>query len=680
MDLPARIITAIDRLITIWPAHFDTICPTPYTLCLKPYAFNTTVRMRFIYTLFILSITTVATAQQYNPEKVNAKAALLHSQALQKATDGDLTGGISMEQQATRIDKNFMDAFLSLAGMYAEVNKFDSAVITYQKARAIDSLYFRDFNLPYSIDLAALGLFEQALAAVNEFKTSPNLGESSLKAAAYRAHCYQFAIDYKKNNPDTSYIFHPVNLGDSINTEVSEYYPALTIDSKQLIFTRRVRHVNEDFYETRNNNGSWSRATSLTGNINTNMNEGAQSISQDGQWLIFTGCNFPEGYGSCDLYISYLTPDGWSTAENMGNRINTDQWESAPSLSPDKRDLYFTSRRLGGYGGSDIYVSHLLGNGQWSEPENLGPEINTIGDESCPFIHADNQSLYFTSSGLPGYGDFDLFLARKGPGGKWTSPKNLGYPINTVGNEGSLVITADGTVAYYASDRADSRGGLDLYTFGLRKDIQPVKTLWVKGKVFDKNTRKGLPSAVALTDLQTKEVVSKVQTDETGNYLITLPVGKDYAFNVNRRGYLFFSENFPLSQKAPDATYNIDIPLQPLEANASMILKNIFFDVNRFELKPSSQVELDNVVALLKENPTVKIQISGHTDNVGKPADNMLLSNNRAKAVVIYLISKGIDAKRLSFQGFGDKLPLAPNTTEEGRAGNRRTELKVMGQ
>ena len=460
---------------------------------------------------------------------------------------------------------------------------------------------------------------------------------------------------------------------------VSEYFPALTIDNRELIFTRRVRNVNEDFFGTTSRNGVWSEAKPLQGNINTNFNEGAQSISQDGQWLIFTGCNFQEGYGSCDLYISYLTPDGWSAAENMGNRINTDQWESAPSLSPDKHDLYFASRRPGGYGGSDIYVSHLTG-GRWSEPENLGPDINTIGDESCPFIHADNQTLYFTSNGHQGYGGDDLFVVRKGPKGTWSEPKNLGYPINTIENEGSLVIASDGSTAYYASDRSDSRGGLDLYTFNLRADIQPIKTLWVKGKVFDKKTTKGLPSAVELTDLKTKEVISKVQTDETGNYLITLPIGKDYAFNVNRRGYLFFSENFPLSQKSPDSTYHIDIPLQPLEANATIILKNIFFDVNKFELKPESQVELDNVVKLMKDNPTVKIQINGHTDNIGKPADNITLSNNRAKAVVEYISSKGIDAKRLSYQGLGDKVPLADNKTEEGRAQNRRTELKVMGQ
>ena len=636
--------------------------------------------MKFFFTIFNVLVFCALHAQPYDPEKVNAKAAALHSQGLQQATDGNFKEGIRLLERAVQIDNRFEDAYLSIAGMYAELKNYDSAIINYEKARAIDSAYFKDYNLPYSIDLAGKGLFEKALLAVEEFKTIPNLNESSLKAAAYRARCYQFAIDYKKNTAGSNYKFEPHNLGDSINTSVSEYFPALTIDSKQLIFTRRVRGMNEDFYETYNTNGVWSEAKPLPGNINTNFNEGAQSISQDGQWLIFTGCNFQEGYGSCDLYISYLTPDGWSAAQNMGNRINTDQWESAPSLSPDKRDLYFASRRFGGYGGSDIYVSHLLSNGQWGEPENLGPEINTIGDEGCPFIHADNQTLYFTSNGHQGYGDFDLFLTRKGPKGAWGVPENLGYPINTIENEGSLVITSDGTTAYYASDRSDTRGNLDLYTFELRNDIRPIKTLWIKGKVFDKKTTKGLPSAVELTDLKTKEIISRVQTDETGNYLITLPVGKDYAFNVNRRGYLFFSENFPLSQKSPDSTYNIDIPLQPLEANAAIILKNIFFDVNKYELKPESQVELDNIVKLMKDNPALKIQINGHTDNVGKPADNITLSNNRAKAVVDYITAKGVDAKRLAYQGFGDKVPLADNKTEEGRSKNRRTELKVVGQ
>ena len=617
---------------------------------------------------------------QYNPDKVNKKATQLYSKALELAESDNFKGGIETLQQAVKIDNKFEDAYLSIAGMYGELKNYQGAVDNYEKAKAIDSVYFLDYNLPYSINQAGLGNFEKAIDAVNIFLTITNLNETSRKAGEYRQKCYRFALDYAHDKKASDYKFELQNMGDSINSPVSEYYPTITIDGSKLIYTRRVNNFNEDFYESAHIDSSWSKSTSLSGNINTNQNEGAQNISQDGQWLIFTGCNFPEGRGSCDLYISYLTAEGWSTPENLGDSINTEAWESAPSLSPDKRDLYFASRRPDGYGGSDIYVSHRLLNGNWSSPENLGPVINTAGDEGTPFIHADNQSLYFTSSGHPGYGGDDLFLARKGAKGVWSKPENLGYPINTIENEGSLVISADGKTAYYASDRADSRGGLDLYTFQLRNDIRPAQTLWVKGKVFDKATRKGLPSSVELTDLSTKEVVSKLQTNETGNYLITLPKGKDYAFNVTRKGYLFFSENFPLSQQQGDTAYNIDIPLQPIEANAAIVLKNIFFDPNKYELKPESQVELDEVVQLMKDNPTLKIQINGHTDNSGKTSDNIGLSENRAKSVTAYLVTKGISAGRLSFKGYGETQPIAGNSTTEGRAQNRRTELKVISR
>lgn len=633
-----------------------------------------------IFFSVLLFLSGHALQAQYNPEKVNKKAAQLYSKALELAQNDDFKGGIQALQQSVRIDPRFEEAYLSMAGMYGELKNYQEAIDNYEKAKAIDSNFFMDYNLPYSINLAGKGDFEKALEAVNKFLTVSNLNESSRKAGEYRQKCYRFALDYAAAHTATGYKFEPQNLGDNINSGVSEYYPTITIDGSKLIYTRRVNNFNEDFYESDRVNGAWSKSISLPGNINTNQNEGAQNISQDGQWLIFTGCNFPEGHGSCDLYISYLTGDGWSTPENLGDSINSEFWESAPSLSPDKRDLYFASRQPDGFGGSDIYVSHRHLNGRWSAPENLGPTINTVGDEGTPFIHADNQSLYFTSSGHPGYGGDDLFLSRKGSNGSWSKPENLGYPINTIENEGSLVISADGKTAYYASDRADSRGGLDLYTFELRNDIRPAMTLWVKGKVFDRSTRKGLPSSVILTDLSTKEVISNLQTDETGNYLITLPKGKDYAFNVNRRGYLLFSENFSLSHEQGDTAFNIDIPLQPIEANAVVVLKNIFFDPNKYELKSESHVELDEVVQLMKDNPTIKVQINGHTDNSGNTADNKILSENRARAVTSYLVTKGIAEARLSSKGWGDTQPVANNATPEGRAQNRRTELKVISR
>ena len=621
-------------------------------------------------------------SQPYDPSKVSKKAVNLYSQAMYDAEQGNLSMAAQLLLKCISIDKKYLDAYLSLAGIYGEIKEYKNSVEYYEKGFALDSDYTIEYKLPYSINLAGMGEFQKALDAINElFAKDPPKNSTTFKAAQYRKRCYEFAVDYAKKHPDSSYVFTPKNIGDSVNTKYSEYFPSLTIDGKKLVFTRRVPNTGEDFYYSqKNEKGEWELAKPMEGSINTNENEGAQNISQDGQWLVFTGCNRPDGFGSCDIYISYLTPQGWSEAINLGGNVNSDQWESQPCLSPDKKDLYFASRRPGGYGGSDIYVCHMQENGKWSDPVNLGPSVNTPGDEQCPFIHADNQTLYFTSNYWPGYGDDDLFYVRKGPNGYWSMPVNLGYPINTISREGTLFITSDGKTAYYASDRSDSRGGLDIYSFELRENVRPKKTLWVRGQVFDKKTTKGLPCSVELTDLVTKALVSEVQTDEHGNYLITLPVGRDYAFTVNRKGYLFYSDNFLLSQRSPDSTYLKNIALQPIEINASVVLNNIFFDVNKFDLKPESQVELDKVVQLLADNPTIKIEISGHTDNTGKPSDNIILSNNRAKAVVSYLISKNIDSSRLTFKGYGDDQPIADNKTEEGRALNRRTEMKVVGQ
>ena len=629
--------------------------------------------------LLLLPCFLLSRAQWYDPEKVDHKANTIYNLGINKAQNEEYATAIKMINEALKIEPKFVDAYLSLAGIRANMKDYAASANYFEKAFALDSVYSNYYLLPYSISLAGAGRFKDALNAVNTFLLNPKLNDRSIKAGEFRKKTYEFAIDYAKTHPDKSYIFAPQNLGDSVNTKDLEYFPSLTIDGKKLIFTKRIKS-NEDFYESDWINGEWSKAMPLPGNINsTTFNEGAQNISQDGNWLIFTGCNFPEGLGSCDLYISYLTKNGWSEPQNLGPNVNSEFWESTPSLSPDKRDLYFSSNVPGGFGGKDIWVCHRNDNGKWGAPLNLGAEINTSSDESTPFLHADNQTLYFNSNGHPGYSEKpDLFITKKLPDGKWSKPLNLGYPINTIDDEGSMVVAANGKTAYYSSDRSDTKGGLDIYTFELRQDLRPLRTTWVKGKVYDKNTKEGLPSTVELTDVNTRQLMNKLQTDEDGNYLVTLPVGKDYAFNVHRKGYLFYSENYNISEHSGDSVYTADIPLQPIEANASVILKNVFFDTKKTDLKPESITELDNVVKLMNENPNMKILISGYTDNVGKPADNLKLSNGRALSVVNYLLSKGVYENRLSHKGFGASNPIAGNNAEEGRALNRRTELSVV--
>ncbi len=623
-----------------------------------------------IFTLLFITVSAQGT-------KVSKQTQKLYQHAMSAAEEGNYRVAISLLTTLINSDKFFPDAWLSRAGLHGELRLYPKAVADYEEAFKINP-HATEYKLPYSINLAGMGQFEKALDAVNDFLALPNLNEASRKAATYRKSSYEFAIQQAKESASKNYIFEPKNLGDSINSPFPEYFPSLTIDGKQLIFTRQVQFRNEDFFGTTETNGIWSKAEPLSGGVNTDRNEGAQNISQDGNVLVFTSCDGPDGYGSCDLYYALLTKKGWSEPINMGSVINTEFWESQPSIAPDKRALYFSARGPDGFGGSDIYVSYLMPNGKWGTPLNMGPDINTSGDETSPFIHADNQTLYFGSNGLQGYGKMDLFITRKDSNGHWIKPQNLGYPINTIDDEATLSVASDGVTAYYASDRSDSRGALDLYSFTLKEEIRPIKTLWIKGKVYDAKTKAGLPSAVELKEITTGQRISKVQTDEEGNYLITLPVGRDYAFLVNRKNYLSFSENFPLASKPSDSTYTIDIPLQPIEVKAVVILKNIFFETGKFELRKESEPELMNLYELLIDNPSLVIQINGHTDNVGKTADNMMLSNNRAKAVVDFLIKKGISASRLLSKGFGETHPLGDNNTEEGRAKNRRTEVEVI--
>ena len=636
--------------------------------------------MKKIFAIVFLLATFNLYAQTYQPENINKKAIKIYDKAIEKLQDGLLEEAIPFLQQAIVADSNYVDAILSLAGVYGELKKHELSVTNYEWAKRKDTLYFRQYHLPYSINLAGLGKFTDALNAVDYFLTIPKISDRSIKSGKFRKKTYEFALHYAKNNLNTNYVFAPINLGDSVNSIKSEYYPSVSIDDNLLVFTRRGEGFREDFMQSKLSNDKYGKATLINGDINIEPSKGAITVSADGEWMIFAG-NFgnQKGFGDFDLYISFYTPDGWSEPENLGENINTEFWESSPSLSPDKRVLYFSSNRYGGVGGKDLYYSIRQANGKFGEAQSMGDSINTVGDELAPYIHADNQTLYFTSDGLPGYGGTDLFIMRKQLNGEWSPPQNLGYPINTINDEGSFAVNAAGTTAYYASDRSDSRGGLDLYSFELRADIRPYKTVYVKGRVFDKKTNKGLPSTVELIDNNNNKALMKIQTDEVGDYFITLPKGKDYTFSVNRKGYLFYTELYELKNKEADSVYKKDIALQAVELNAKVILKNIQFQTNAYQLLPISLIELDKLLQILNENPSLKVEISGHTDNIGKAEDNNKLSTNRAKSVVDYLVSKGIIINRLSYKGYGSTKPIAENTTEKGRAQNRRTEFMIVG-
>lgn len=635
-------------------------------------------QLALLLTLFLF--THAGTAQTYHPEAVGKKAREVYDQAYEAAMQGNYSSSLVLLDKALSLDPRFLEAVLSQAGIHAERKDYVKSVSRFEAAFRQDSLFCRHYLLPYSISLAGTGAFDKALEAVNRFLALSDLNPQSIRSANYRKRTYEFALAQARNHNDTSYRFLPVNLGPGINTRHHEYYPSFTIDGRTMIFTRRVDQ-DEDFYESTLTDDSWSRARPVPGRINTTLNEGAQTLSQDGLWLIYTGCNYPEGEGSCDLYIAYRKKDGqWTEGENLGRLVNTDLWESAPSLSPDKKDLYFSSNRNGGYGGKDIWVTHRLPNGTWSRPENLGAAINTSADETCPFIHPDNQTLYFNSNGLTGYGMADLFLVRRDTAMAWGKPENLGYPINTIDDEGSLVLTSDGQTAYYASDRAGDTSGLDLYRFTIRPAFRAARTYWISGHVFDKASRTGLPSSVVLTDINNRKFRTDIRTDEDGRFLITLPAGRDYALHVNRKGYLFYSDRIALTGTLPDSSLTLPVPLQPIVPGAGIILNNIYFGNNESTLQPASLEELDKLVLLMNENPTLNVEVGGHTDYVGKKEANRILSLKRAQSVVQYLVQKGIAAPRAKAMGYGDTRNIADNLTEEGKKRNRRTEITVLSR
>ncbi|MCD6556038.1 MAG: OmpA family protein, partial [Bacteroidales bacterium] len=421
--------------------------------------------------------------------------------------------------------------------------------------------------------------------------------------------------------------------------------------------------------------------------LNTRGNEGAQSISADGKLLFFTSCEYAKGksahgktYGSCDIWLSHKIGSKWSKPKNLGHQVNSKYWESQPSFSADGKTLYFASNRPGGKGKIDIWKTEMQKDSTWNQPVNLGDNVNTPGEDQSPFIHYDNKTLYFSSTGHSGMGKSDLFFTKKDKTGHWQKPVNLGYPINTFEEEISLTINAKGNKAFFASSKNSEFGGLDIYTFDLPVNDRPEQVTYIEGIVYDKETTDKLYSRIKLINLKTNKEVAVTSSDQlTGKYLICLPAGADYAFNVSKTGYLFFSENFSFENTEDTLkTYHFDIPLSPIKKGKKTILKNIFFDTDSYTLKAESETELQNLLQFLKNNPAVRIEIGGHTDNTGSEAHNKQLSENRAKSVYNYLIENGIGKNRLIYKGYGSTFPIDNNKTEEGKQNNRRTEFKIL--
>lgn len=636
----------------------------------------------FIYVIAVMLILLtpkLGSAQKYSTK--NKKALEAFEQARVHYDYGRNDQAISTLEKALKFDEKFVDAYILRGYLYLDKEEYDKCIADFKKVIEVEpKMTIAYYNIAQA-EIRA-GRYEDAVNHLNKFLSFDDNSPIAIKKAENLLESAKFT-QHALANPVP---FNPINLGENINTKDSEYWPTISADNQTLIITRRelkqivqgTKIEREDFYiAKRMENGEWGEARNVGPPINTSGNEGALALSPDGQFVFFVACEREDGKGSCDIYIAQKSGDLWKKPLNLGSPVNSYAWDSSPSFSSDGKTLYFSSARGGGSKKNmDIYETVFDGS-RWSKPVPV-EGINTEADELSPFIHPDGSTIYFASSGFPGMGGLDLFYSRKDADGKWSTPVNMGYPINTNGNEQGLVVNANGDLAYIASQREGGFGGQDIYTFELYEEARPKKVTYAKGRVYDVSNGDPLKAMFELIDIETHEVVVRSSSDEKdGSFLVCLPINKEYALNVSKEGYAFYSESFSLTEYANEA-YQINVPMQPLMSGSKVVLKNVFFETNKYDLKPSSQAELNKLVNFLKNNPTTNIQIGGHTDNVGNKEDNRVLSENRARAVFQYLIDNGIVETRLSYKGYGDTQPIATNDTAEGRQQNRRTEFEIV--
>lgn len=584
-------------------------------------------------------------------------------------------------EDALEDSPNYLDALLLKADVHKKLGEDEKALPLYERALQNGAPYY--VNLFYGQALFMSGKYEEALIPLQRYLQSPQANRRYVEDVQRMIASSQFAAKAKEDPKD----YNPQNLGGKVNSEDMEYFPSISADGRTLVFTHRAlegEDSDEDFWVTNLDTASnqWQKAEPLRGFLNTELNEGAQSLNSSGTVIFFAACERPEGVGSCDIYASFYRGQGiWSKPMNLGKQINTPMWESQPSISSDGRTLYFVRGKNSYDKNIEIMYAVLGQDGRWSEAKKVEGLVNTPSQETSPYIHFDDQSLYFSSNGHPGMGDLDFFVSRRQPDGSWGEPQNLGYPINTPAQEFSLIVAPDGKTGFFASDAMEGGYGLlDLYSFELPEESQASPVAYIRGKVTNSKTGDPISASIEFTDLDTTRILRQKMSDKNGQFYAVLPANSDYALNIQKPGYLFYSKNFRLGEQNEENALRLDIKLIPIEVGKKIKLENIFFAYDSYELEGRSLPELETVKKFMEENPEVEVSIEGHTDSQGNAAYNKELSENRAKEVYDKLLAMGVSAERMTYKGFGATEPVASNETEEGRAINRRTELKITAK
>lgn len=640
--------------------------------------------------LFISLIITpfFSSAQKLKPADfgIKSKKALnLFLEGEQFAQWRDRANAIKSYKAAIELEPDFLGAYFRV-GLNAHIlKKYEEAIPYLEKVYKEDVESYAGMQFLLADSYFRTGAYEQSIPLFEEFLAGEKGKQQDFVRAAISIRKAKFAAKAIKD----TVAFEPENMGKQINSERDEYLPFLTADDQYLLFTARrpestggydprLQDYNEDFFFSEYVDGEWKETTNLGPPINTVNNEGAASITQDGKTIFFTSCNREGGLGSCDIFMSRLEGDQWSEPENLGENVNSRDWDSQPCLSQDGKTLFFTSTRTGGKGLRDIWYCTYQ-NGEWMPAQNLGGPVNTEGNETSPFLHADGISLYFASDFHPGFGANDLFVTNRQSDGSWAKPLNLGFPLNTISDESNIFVSSSGKTGYINSYREGGLGRSDLYKFRLDKSIQPQVATFLRGITRDSITLTPVAARIRLIDVESGDTIRNVRSNEIdGKFLMSLPLERAYAAYAEAPGYLFVSKHFYLKNLEKNPFFDLIIDLSPIQTGSKVVLNNIFFETGDYSLQASSNTELEHLRLFLQENPLLKIEIQGHTDNVGTEEANKELSQLRAEAVRNFLLETGINEDKVIAKGYGESQPIQSNESERGRALNRRTEFKVL--
>jgi outer membrane protein OmpA-like peptidoglycan-associated protein/tetratricopeptide (TPR) repeat protein len=648
-----------------------------------------TLKQRFhvmtrITLLAILLSLHFAAACQTTRATAPAKTMKALDEAMQLSRSGETAKALAATEKVLKSQPDLVDAWLLKANLHTDQSQWPEAEAAYEKAIALKADYYPNALRAVAQTEWAQDKFMECAAHAREFLNAPSANKTDQRVKDLTLRLAENA-EFAEGAMKKPVPFVREKLSESINSPDPEYLPSLSADGRYLLYTRRENNRDENYWISEWSQDGWRPARPMD-ELNTPNLEGAASLSPDGQLMVFSseGRGEQQGSGSFDIWYAASQGNGkFGKAQLFGSGINTASWDAQPCLSVDGKELFFASNRPGGKGGKDLYVSRRV-NGKFAEGVPI-TALNTAFDEQVPFLHPDGQTLYFTSNGWPGLGDQDIYMARKQPDETWSAPVNLGYPINTKDDEGALFVTADGLTGYYAGREIVKGERHDLYSFVMPPALRPTPVSYVKGRVIDATTQKRIKSKLKIMDLTNKTEYEV--TDGADGFLVCLPAGRNYAFYAEKEGYSFFSQHYQLDSVS-DVTKPkmIEIALTPIAKpgettqpakGAVIVLNNLLFDTGSARLKPESEVEVLAVYNFLKTYADLRIKINGHTDNTGGADANQKLSEARAKTLYDALLSKGITASRMKYQGFGATKPISNNESESGRALNRRTELEI---